>query len=163
MTLLPKTCFFTGHRFISREILPLLKSALREELLNAINGGFTHFISGGAVGFDTMAAEEVINMREDYDMIKLVLYLPCKEHFLNWSEADKNRFHAVLSSADEVYYVSKEQYKEGCMRRRNLAMAEASDMCIAYLKNLQSGTAQAVKMAQNKGLSVINLAEKYIF
>ena len=158
MTLLPKTCFFTGHRFIAAKEIKNIKSRLNEELLNAVNSGFTHFISGGAVGFDTLAAEQVLRLREDYNDIRLILYLPCTNHTQNWKENDKMRFEAVLSCADEIYYVTREKYRDGCMKKRNNAMAEASQMCIAYLKNPISGTAQAVKLAEKKGVNVINIA-----
>ena len=160
MTLIPKTCFFTGHRIIGNNELKAVKRLLNEELLNAVNSGFTHFITGGAVGFDTLAAEQIISMRTDYDMIRLILYLPCTDQSENWTESEKERFERILSEADEIYYVSREPYKKGCMKKRNYAMATASDMCIAYLKKSSSGTAQAVKMARDKGIAVINIAEK---
>lgn len=160
MTLLPKTCFFTGHRIIGSDELKRIKSLLNEELLNAVNSGFTHFITGGAVGFDTLAAEQIISMREDYDKIRLILYLPCTDQSENWNENDKERFEHILSEADEIYYVSREPYKKGCMKKRNYAMAAASDMCIAYLKKSPSGTAQTVKMARDRGIDVVNIAEK---
>lgn len=162
MSLIPKTCFFTGHRFIGLDDAAAVKSRLNEEILNAVNSGFTHFISGGAIGFDTIAAERVIFLRETYCNIRLVLYLPCINHSQNWKEYDRDRFESILSLADEVYYVTKDAYKPGCMKKRNEAMAEASDMCIAYLKNPISGTAQAVKMAEEKGIRVVNIAEKLI-
>lgn len=159
MRILPKTCFFTGHRFIGAGELNLVESRLNEELLNAVNSGFTHFITGGAVGFDTLAAEKVLKMREDYDNIRLILYLPCTDQSDAWKTGDRERFDRILSMADEVYYVTKKPYSEGCMKKRNSAMVEASDMCIAFLKNKASGTAQTVKMAREKGLEIINIAE----
>ena len=158
MTLIPKTCFFTGHRFLPGDEAKDIRSRINEELLNAVNAGFTHFISGGALGFDAMAAEQVISLREDYTSIRLVLYLPCADHFSNWKEADRIRFDRILSLADEIYYVTRESYREGCMKKRNNAMTEASQLCIAYLKNPVSGTAQTVKLAKDKGLKVINIA-----
>lgn len=163
MTFLPKTCFFTGHRIIGNAELKIVKSILHEELLNAVNDGYTHFITGGAIGFDTLAAEEIIKMREDYKNIRLILYLPCTDQSHSWKAADRERFDRIFAMADEVYYVSKEPYKDGCMKKRNYAMAEASDMCIAYLRNSSSGTAQTVKRAREKGLKVVNIAEKEYF
>lgn len=160
MTVAPKTCFFTGHRFIGFEEAREVKSRLTEELLNVVNGGYTNFISGGAVGFDTLAAEQVILLRENYDMLKLCLYLPCINHSRNWRENDKIRFERIFSLADEIYYVSEERYKEGCMKKRNSAMVNASDLCIAFLKNVHSGTAQTVKMAEDKGLRIVNIADR---
>ena len=140
----------------------MIKSRLNEEILNAVNNGFTHFISGGALGFDTIAAEQVIFMRENYNEIRLIMYLPCTDQSKNWSEFERIRYDNILSVADEIYYVSHEPYKKGCMKKRNCEMAEASDMCIAYLKSMPSGTAQTVKIAKNKGIDVINIAENSI-
>ncbi|MCR4718332.1 MAG: DUF1273 domain-containing protein [Firmicutes bacterium] len=158
MSLTPKTCFFTGHRFIGFDETAEIKSRLHEELLNAVNAGYTRFITGGAVGFDTLAAEQVISLREDYD-IRLVLYLPCINHSRNWRENDKIRFERIFSLADEVFYVTKEPYRSGCMKKRNSAMVEVSDLCIAFLKNMRSGTAQTVKMADDKGIYIVNIAD----
>lgn len=163
MTSVQKTCFFTGHRVINPNYISMIKSHLNEEILNAVNKGFTHFISGGALGFDTLAAEQVILLREDYNEIELSLYLPCSDQSKNWSEFERIRYDNILSLADEICYTSNEPYKNGCMKKRNEAMAEASDMCIAFLRRLSSGTAQTVKMAQEKGIDVINIAEKGIF
>ena len=102
-------------------------------------------------------------MREDYDMIRLVMYLPCTDQSKNWGEFERIRYDSILSSADEIYYISEEPYKKGCMKKRNCAMAEASDMCIAFLKKLSSGTAQTVKMAEEKGIHIVNIAERSIF
>ena len=159
MTLLPKTCFFSGHRHISSDDAARVKSRLNEELLNAVNAGYTHFISGGAIGFDTLAAEQVVRLREDYSDIRLILYLPCTDHTKNWNENDRMRFDAISSFADEIYYVSETAYSDGCMKKRNNAMTEAADLCIAYLKNTVSGTAQTVKIAEKKGLKIINIAD----
>ena len=158
MTFLPKTCFFTGHRIINPNDISFIKRCLNEEILNAINNGFTHFITGGALGFDTLAAEQVILMRENYD-IRLIIYLPCTNHGQNWGEFERARYERVLSEADEIYYVTKEPYRDGCMKKRNMAMVEASDLCIAFLKNSSSGTAQTVKMAEEKGAKVVNIAK----
>ena len=58
-------CCFTGHR----EILPEDREPLRTALLSEIQRlyaekGVTEFYTGGARGFDTMAAEAVLKTRE---------------------------------------------------------------------------------------------------
>lgn len=161
MSLIPKACFFTGHRIVSSDKERLI-SCLREEILEKINDGVTVFIAGGALGFDTYAAEQVIDMREDYDLIRLCLYLPCRNQDSAWCEADRMRFREIKDKADEIYYVTDAEYKNGCMKKRNRAMVEGADCGIAYLKSkCGCGTMQTVKMAQDKGIEVVNLAEKW--
>ncbi|MBP3360262.1 MAG: DUF1273 family protein [Clostridia bacterium] len=160
MSLTPKTCFFTGHRVISTKKRDKAVSWLREEILNKINDKVTVFIAGGAKGFDTMAAEQVIDMREDYSCIKLHLYLPCTNQDAQWNEDERRRFEEIKKSADKIYYITEGEYVKGCMRKRNLAMVEAADCGIAYLVNGCSGSAQTVKMAVKKGIKVVNIADK---
>lgn len=156
----PKTCFFTGHRIIGKNKISLVESWLREEILDKINSKTTVFITGGAIGFDTMAAEQVLFMKEDYPDIRLVLYLPCINHDAEWTMPDRDRFMNIKICADEIYYVSETEYSDGCMKKRNKAMVEASDCCIAYLVNRRSGASQTVKMAMKKGIDVVNIADK---
>lgn len=160
MSLIPKACFFTGHRKIPND-RAMLVSYLREEILDKINDGVTVFIAGGALGFDTLAAEQVIDMREDYTDIRLCLYLPCIEQYADWCEADRLRFQNVFDHSDEVYYVTSDKYTKGCMKKRNRAMVEAADCGIAYCIKNPSGTSQTINMAREKGIEVVNLAKKW--
>lgn len=160
MDLVPKTCFFTGHRIIAGSERNMIKSLVNEEILNKINDKVEIFISGGARGFDTIAAEQVIFMRKDYDSIRLCLYLPCRNHDLKWKLSERYRLQKIMEQADEIYYVTDGEYEEGCMKKRNIAMVEASDCGIAYMKNRMSGSAQTIKFADEKGINVINIADK---
>ena len=58
-----KTCCFTGHRRIPREALPRLERRLSEELEALAARGVVYFGAGGALGFDTLAAEAVIRLQ----------------------------------------------------------------------------------------------------
>lgn len=72
-----KTCFFTGHRKIAQSKIEIVKAQLAENIEKMITEyDVNTFIDGGALGFDTIAAETVIEMREKYQNIKLVMYLP---------------------------------------------------------------------------------------
>ena len=156
----PKVCFFTGHRIIPKAKHAEIESWLRRDILDKINQRITVFITGGALGFDTMAAEQIITLREDYDFIKLCLYLPCKNQDAMWSEANKKRFERIKKLADEVHYITKSEHTPGCMKKRNQAMVDASDFCISYLINSRSGSAQTVKMAEAKGIDIANIADR---
>ena len=162
----PETCFFSGHRILEKKEFSLLKSLLREEILNRINEGITRFIVGGAIGFDMLAAEEVLDLRCDYPGIKLVLYLPCKNHFAKWNLVDVERFNKIKERADEVKYIYEGKYIPGCMQMRNSRMVSDSGCGIVYLRaQVNSGSAQTVKLAKEKGVPFVNIFEemkKYI-
>lgn len=159
MSLIPKACFFTGHRIIAAKKRGIITGFLRGEILNQINDGTTVFISGGALGFDTLAAEQVLDIQKDYDKIRLCLYLPCHDHDAAWNYSDRLRFSDIKAQANEIYYVTDGTYTDTCMQKRNRAMVEASDSGIAYMINALSGTAQTLRYAQNKGIDVVNIAD----
>ena len=54
-----KLCIFTGHRTLPGDLLPL-RQALRRKILQLAAEGFTRFASGGAAGFDLLAAELIL-------------------------------------------------------------------------------------------------------
>lgn len=151
------TVCFTGHRHISEKAIPDLLSALYSEVLELFRTGYTHFICGGAMGFDTMAAECVLAMKERFPEITLSLYLPCRNQTEKWNRLDNlNAYKNILGRADEVKYIS-DFYTDTCMHERNRLMADDSSVCVAYLKSVRGGTAYTVNYAQKKGLRIINL------
>ena len=154
---------FTGHRTIAedKEKLSARLYALLERLVTEQK--ITDFYTGGAVGWDALAALTVLKLRESYPEAKLHLVLPCpfEEQSAKWNEAQKAEFQHILGLADSVEQVS-DCYYNGCMKARNARLVElASDYCICYWnpKNFRSGTGQTVRMAQKRGIEVINLFE----
>ena len=77
ITVKEKTCCFTGHRDIPLLQLPIIKSKLKKTIIEYIEKGYCYFGAGGALGFDTIAAQTVLNLKENYPQIKLILVLPC--------------------------------------------------------------------------------------
>lgn len=159
MSIRPKACFFTGHRIIETKRRREVEGWLREKILDKINDKVEIFITGGALGFDTMAAEQVLFMREDYQDIRLWLYLPCTNQDQEWTPSERDKYEEIKKQADKVCYITKSEYTDGCMKKRNRAMVDASDCGIAYVKTSHSGAAQTVKMAMKKGLDVVNIAD----
>lgn len=156
-----KSACFTGHRSISADITELSKKlyALLERMI--VEQGLTEFYSGGAIGFDTITALIILQLREKYSQIKIHLILPCpnEEQTINWTTDQISDFLYILSLADSVEYTSEHLYN-GCMKVRNARLVEyASECCICYWNEnrIRSGTGQTVRMARRKGIEVINL------
>jgi uncharacterized phage-like protein YoqJ len=59
-----RTVCFTGHRQIPDEDYEALKDLLCRELEIQIQNGATHFRTGGALGFDTLAALTVLLLKK---------------------------------------------------------------------------------------------------
>ena len=133
-------------------------SSLRREVLRLVREeGFTRFLSGGALGFDTLAAETVLEISEDYPHVELVIVRPCEDQTRGWSAKDTTRYEAILARASEVVTLAP-AYHPGCMQARNRYLVEHSAVCICYLTERAGGTAYTVRYAASRGLPVVNLA-----
>ncbi len=68
-----QTCCFTGHRKIPPEQYAALARRLEQEITCLIGQGIVYFGAGGALGFDTLAAQTVLRLKKKYPQIKLIL------------------------------------------------------------------------------------------
>ena len=151
-------CFFTGHRIIANSKIAAIEERIEREAETLINDkGVTDFITGGARGFDTIAARVIIRLKKKYDYIKLHLYLPCYDQMEKWSARDRYTARMIMSYADSKLYAVEGNYVAGCMQLRNKKMANDAEYCIAYMNNPRSGTASTVSYARDIGDTVINI------
>ena len=65
-----KTACFTGHRDIPPLKRPGIKHRLEREIERSIQAGYEYFGAGGALGFDTLAAQTVLKLKERYPDIR---------------------------------------------------------------------------------------------
>ena len=151
------TCCFSGHRKIPKDNYPFIQSNLRTAVVNNIEKGYRFFETGGALGFDTMAAQTILELKEFYSQIKLILVLPCITQTKSWLKDDIDEYNRIKELADEVVYTAKE-YSKCFMHKRNRYLVNHSTLCICYLIENKGGTAYTVKYAESKGVSVINIA-----
>ena len=160
-----KTVAFTGHR---PEKLPwgydegssealLYKFRLREALEYLIGKGYVNFLSGGARGFDAIAAEVVISLREIYPWIKLVMVLPCANQAERWSSKDRQRWERLCLQSDHVETLAQ-MFDKGCMFRRNRYLVDHSDLVLAAYDGCSGGgTAMTLDYAHKTGKKVCRL------
>lgn len=156
MTIKEKSCCFTGHRKVRKSEFDLVQLKLKEIITKLIEANVTMFICGGDLGFDTMAALEVLEQRKIYKNISLIMALPCKEQCKNWKEKEQIIYKNIIQRANKIIYVS-EEYSKGCMLKRNRYMIDNSSYCICYLRYAKSGTSYTVNYAKNKDLILINI------
>ncbi len=153
-----KTVCFTGHRDIPRDHAFVLPRVLERELITLIERGATVFRAGGAMGFDTVAALKVLELREIYPHISLELILPCRNQTEHWPEAWVRTYDYILSKADRHEFLF-DCYVNGCMQERNRRLVKGSDVCVAYCCRNRGGTVYTVTHAIKQGLEIVNLYE----
>ena len=153
-----KTCFFTGHRIIPnahRAILTRDTRLVAQTLITEY--GVTDFIAGGALGFDTLAATQILLLRRQFEDIRLHLYLPCRDQARQWTRTDREIWQNIAENADDILYVTDSDYVTGCMQKRNKAMVNDAAYGIVYLTRGRSGTQQTTAYAQGLGRRLITL------
>lgn len=150
-------CAFTGHRQIRPAHESLIEELLQRGVRYAYDRGCRDFFSGGALGFDTLAARAVLALRSEHSDVRLNLILPCPDQDEKWGYAARCEYQKILRLADSVEYAS-ESYTKYCMHKRNRRLVELSDMIIAYYDLSGSGgTAYTVEFAKKAGREVHNL------
>lgn len=152
-----QTCCFTGHRKIPLDQLESVTQRLRDAVIASIEDGYLYFGTGGALGFDTLAAKTILELKAQYPEIKLILVLPCKNQAARWSTEDIREYERIKAEADKVVYTS-EYYYNGCMHKRNRHLIDYSSLCICYLADSVGGTLYTVNYARNNGVKVVNIA-----
>lgn len=163
-----KVCCFTGYR-PSKFPFPLSKSSrqyiefenkLTEALLSLFDDECYTFYTGGAMGFDIIAAEAVLDLKKASPYpVKLICALPFKNQSDTYTDTWKSRYEAVLAAADQIVY-TLEEYHRGCYSIRNRYMVDNSDYVLTWYDGAEGGTKNTVNYALKNGKTVVNLYKK---
>ncbi|MEE0970536.1 MAG: SLOG family protein [Clostridia bacterium] len=151
---------FTGHRNVPKNLKPALTELLAEIVESLYNRGARIFKAGGAVGFDTMAAQAVIDLKaktRDGD-IKLCLCLSSKQQSKSFSRFDQIIYNLILENSDSVSYESNVSNTESYYAR-NRRLVSGSDVCVAFCTSQRGGTYYTCTQALMSGVEFINLAD----
>ena len=109
-----KTCCFTGHRDLPPSQLPRIARALETRVRELTRQGVIYFGSGGALGFDLLAAQIVLKIRETDPRVRLIMVYPCPQQTDRWREEDKALYEQIKSRADKIVYVSDHYWNGSC-------------------------------------------------
>ena len=128
------------------------KWQLWERLSAYVAAGFTHFITGMALGVDMDFAEAVFAMRERTGApLTLECALPCPDQTARWYADSIARYRDILGRADKVTMLS-DHYYAGCMHARNEYMVDRSDAVLAVWNGKEEGgTYATMRYARRRG------------
>lgn len=152
-----ETCCFTGHRQLPSKERAEIVTVLECVITALYQKGIRYYGAGGALGFDAIAAQTVIRLRESYPGMKLILVLPCLTQTRGWKPEDVAEYESIKAQADHIVYTAQ-QYTRGCMHKRNRYLVDNSGVCVCYLTRDSGGTAYTAQYAQKQGLEIINIA-----
>ena len=152
-----RTCFFTGHRNLPVDDIYKIRRSLKEAVIALIADGVTYFGCGGARGFDLLAAQMILELRETYPDIRLIMVYPCRNQTRYWNDEDKEMYNYIRDRSDKCVWIADE-YNDECMHRRNRHLVNNSTICVCYLTDSYSGTQYTVNYAKKKSVTIINIA-----
>lgn len=151
-----QTCCFTGHRNIPKcdeqKILTRVHYHLQPLMANRVK----YFGVGGAVGFDMIVAEYLLDLRDRQGKkIKIISVLPFPEWREKWNEDEIRRQDEIMRRSDKVTFV-RDAYCKDVYLIRDRKLVDESGYCISYCNRRTGGTAYTVRYAMKKGLQVFN-------
>lgn len=145
-----KVCCVTGHRDIPAERMAYVEQQLRREVLEAIEAGYTRFISGFAEGTDLMFAAIVDEQKKRHPELFLEAVIP----YAGRLKTRNKQFHALLQACNGIKVMCRE-YTPSCFMQRNRYMARASQRVIAvYDGRDRGGTLFTLRYAHTLGREI---------
>ena len=149
---LPKD--FQSYLDAERLVRELKRLNYSQKIIDAIDTGVTHFISGMAEGVNLLAAELVLDLKWDYPFISLECAIPFIGQQQRYYQNNYERYQRIIKRADKVTILSN-QYFKGCLFERNKYMIDNSSILIAVFNGVKTGgTFQTIALAKKKNLEI---------
>jgi uncharacterized phage-like protein YoqJ len=121
------------------------------------NTGPELVISGMALGWDQALARAAVEAGIPFDA-----YVPCHGHPARWPEESQRKYAALLEQARDIKIIHDGPYPgPQVMQQRNEAMVDNADTVLALWDGSSGGTANCVRYAERRGVTIVNLWERY--
>lgn len=154
-----QTCCFTGHRNIPSKDIPIIMRRTEEQIRSLIKeNGVKYFGVGGALGYDTLAAQLLMNLRDKDKLdIKIILVAPFPDFTSKWTPDQQDTFKLMLPKYNKRVYTDTVGSREAYLKR-DRHLVDCSRYCISYCTRNYGGTAYTVNYARKQGVQVFNTA-----
>lgn len=116
--------------------------------------GYTTFLSSTEEGFDRIASETVLKLKQELPEIKLIAVISFMEQ-----EPSLNHNPAIYNGTDKVIYTSDTNHSKALLVRNQYLLANCSQI-VCYYDGQRSDTMYIVNRAVKTGLPTINVYEK---
>jgi uncharacterized phage-like protein YoqJ len=158
---------FTGHRperiggydnleaerVIKQELTQHVRSIMLSDLSTDVE-----FITGMAQGFDTIAGEVIVKLKNKYPKrIKLIAAIPFVGQQNKWTYEGQKRYIELLIQCDNIVWVDETGYAPWKMHNRNKWMVDHSNEVVALWSGSSGGTANCIAYANKVGKKATNL------
>lgn len=159
-----KTVAFTGYRtskmFNGVSDANLINVIITEAFIvvkELHEKGYTTFLTGMSEGFDLIAAETVLKLKESCPDVQLVAVIPFRGQEKQYSVKDKLTYAHVLKYADHCELLAGEYIDNDQYLRRNVFLLEHSSHLVCYYDGQRGGTMYTVNRAEKSGMPITNM------
>ena len=135
---------------------------MEREIEQALEDGFTCFISGFADGIDLLFAEIIAERIANNPVLKLIAAIPYQRQLDTLKKSERAK--ALIDLCTEIY-IAAEEYSHRVYAKRNRYMVEHSDRVIAvYDGREKGGTVGTIRLAHTmkKELREISVGKIHI-
>lgn len=152
-----------GHGDLDAPETQKLIINLRKRIEDAIKRDKNTYINGFMAGWDILAAEQVIALKENYPHIRLVTIAPFSVHYFSrekcWTAEWVKRAKDVCRWQETGIKIA-EHYRMGIYYERNRSLVDNSSELFCYWDGGKGGTEQTVNYAKHKKLIIYNFFEE---
>ena len=143
-----QTCCFTGHCDITPYTPDTVFEQTKSIVTLLVSKDFKYFGTGGALGFDTIAAQAVLSVKETHPEVKLILVLPCENQTKYWKQQDIDVYNDIKLKADKVKVLASHYYN-GCMQKKADTLLIVVLLVFAFLQSTRAAR-HILLIMQNK-------------
>lgn len=154
---------FTGHRPDKTKDPKAAKAKLLEALKEKLGNLHDHtYVVGGAPGFDTLALEVLLEQKVPKNQIIIAVPFRGFEKMAGYKHPKENMATYELNYTCGVS-VKEVGGRDGNFAKkcftRNMFLVDNSEIIFTNWDGSTGGTANTVKLAQRKGLPIVNVEE----
>lgn len=151
------TCCFAGRGVIPQYLREEVEKRLEDKIIYLLQKGADTFVTCGGAGFDTLAAQKVLDLKELFPHIRLELVLagrggPQGRQGRGTSAA----YEAIKARADGFSYASN-THRPATLVQCERVMVQMSSWCVFYLQQTPFNACYAAKYAREYGLHLLPL------
>lgn len=163
-----KTAAITGYE-ISKILETSLELNLLTNLMNRLtrvikelyDSGYSTFISDLNEGFEMMAAESVVKLKNEYPDIKLIAVIQYPGYENQFSSPDKYRYKRIIEDADKSIIISKVKTKDTQQQSSKFILSNSS-LIMCYSNGKPYRSEEIYNEALQTHMPIINLCETMV-
>jgi uncharacterized phage-like protein YoqJ len=143
--------------------IPIIKKALKKQILSLIDEGLEWVIVSGQWGVELWAAEAALELKGTYENLRVAVITPFLEQEENWSDEKKGIYSSIIARADYVNSVSKSKYSGPWQfKEKNKFLLRNTDGLVLLYDEDQEGSPkfiqqQAMQLAESQSYPIFTI------